>query len=55
MTQGPAPSIAHRAELDPREGEADARGTLDAPAPGIAPFVQVYRGFLDGTAAGASR
>ncbi|WP_158581601.1 hypothetical protein [Actinomadura spongiicola] len=56
MTQGPTPSLALRAELDePREGEAGARGTLDASAPGVARFVQVYRGFLDGAAAGASR
>ncbi|RFS83072.1 hypothetical protein D0T12_23090 [Actinomadura spongiicola] len=56
VTQGPTPSLALRAELDePREGEAGARGTLDASAPGVARFVQVYRGFLDGAAAGASR
>ncbi|MFI0480881.1 SAM-dependent methyltransferase [Actinomadura sp. 9N215] len=53
MTQGPAPSLTRRSELDPREDEADARGPLlTAPAPGVAPRHDHFLGGAGDRAAG---
>ncbi|GAA4232602.1 hypothetical protein GCM10022254_32970 [Actinomadura meridiana] len=51
MTPGPTLSPARWAELDPRVGEADTRGPLDASAPSVAHVYDHLRGGKDTFAA----